>query len=207
MIELRSVSSLVSAAVMFDHLTVKRIMLEGLVESGHEYAEMRRRMGHPMGAHDLTVIHRVDCQLQDAESNAVKVQVLREDVDRLYELRRRMRWLDRSLMSRIVSFYTVASYVLLFPFVVENVCIVILAPLVAWTIPFFLYASFAGELLAGARLLSMFILGLWVSWSLTESLWFGMALRRRMILMLLTWLTSGWLMLSQFEASEFRWMQ
>lgn len=192
---------------MFDHLAVKRIMLEGLVESGHDYADLRRRMGHPMGAHDLTVIHRVDCQLQDAESNAEKVQVLREDVDRLYELRRRMRWLDRSLTSRIFSFYTVASYVLLFPFITKNVCIVILAPLVAWTIPFFLYTSLTGELLAGARLLSMFILGLWVSWSLTESLWLGMALRRRMILILVAWLASSWLMLSQFEAREFRWMQ
>jgi hypothetical protein len=192
---------------MFDHLTVKRIMLEGLVESGHDYADLRRRMGHPMGAHDLTVIHRVDLQLQDSESDAEKVQALREDVDRLYELRRRMRWLDRSLMSRIFSFYTVASYVLLFPFAAKNACIVILAPLIAWTIPFFLYTSFAGGLLAGARLLSMFILGLWVSWSLTESLWLGMALRRRMILMLLAWLTSGWLMLSQFEPNEFRWMQ
>jgi hypothetical protein len=199
--------SLFPAAFMFDHLAVKRIMLEGLVESGHDYADLRRRMGHPMGAHDLTVIHRVDFQLQEAEANTEKVQVLREDVDRLYELRRRMKWLDRSLTSRIFSYYTVASYVLLFPFVAQNACIVILAPLVAWTIPFFLYTSFTGELLAGARLLSMFILGLWVSWCLTESLWLGMALRRRMILMLVAWLTTGWLMLSQFEAREFRWMQ
>ena len=130
---------------MFDHLVVKRIVLEGLVESGHDYADLRRRMGHPMGAHDLTVIHRVDCQLQDAESDAEKVQVLREDVDRLYELRRRMRWLDRSLMSRIFSFYTAASYVLLIPLVFKNACIVILAPLVAWTIPFFLYSAFVKD--------------------------------------------------------------
>jgi hypothetical protein len=192
---------------MFDHLAVKRIMLEGLVESGHDYADLRRRMGHPMGAHDLIVIHRVDRQLQDAESDAEKVQVLREDVDRLYELRRRMRWLDRSLLSRIFSYYTAASYVLLIPFFFKNACIVILAPLVAWTIPFFLYSAFVKDPLSGARLLSTCILGLWVGWKLNESLSLGIALRRRMILMLLAWLTTAWLLLSQFNANEFSWMR
>lgn len=189
---------------MFERLSVRRVVLEKLVEAGHDYSEHRRRLGYALGPRDQAVIHRVDCQIQDSEPNQASISVQREDVDWLYELRRRLHRFDRSLTSRVFLFYLVASYVLLAPFAVtEAVCFVMFAPLVAWTIPYFLFKSAMLDPLAGSRLIAVAVLGLWVSRWFAASIQVGSLFRWRMFFLLLIWCGTVWLTLTQFDR---KWM-
>ena len=188
---------------MFDRVDVKPAFLASLVEVSHDYADLRRDQGYPLGSHDQKTIYHLDCQVQDAPPGTETISVARDDIDRLWELRRRMRLLDWPWPTRVLVFYVIASYVFIAPFVLHNPCIAVLAPFGGWMVPYFPIAALAGNPLSGARMMSMFVLGLWVSWRLFEAYRLSMLIRWRTGLLAFAWFVAVLLVVTQFEARRF----
>lgn len=193
---------------MFDQVEVKPAFLASLIEVAHDYADLRRDQGYPLGPHDQRLIFDLDCAIQDGSSGAETITVARDDVDRLWELRRRMRLLDWPWPLRLLVFYVIASYVFIGPFLFHNPCIAVLAPLGGWVVPFFpAVAFFKGDPMSAARLLFLFVLGLWVTSKLFEAYRLGTLIRWRCAFLAFSWFVVCLLVVTQFEASRFgSWM-
>ena len=78
-----------------------------------------------------------------------------------------------------------------------------LAPFGGWLVPYFPIAALAGNPLSGARMMSMFVLGLWVSWRLFEAYRLSMLIRWRTGLLAFAWFVAVLLVVTQFEARRF----
>lgn len=188
---------------MFDRVDVKPESLASLVEVGHEYADLRRSLGYPIGSHDYGVIYRLECRIQDASPEAETISVAREDVDRLWELRRRLRLLEWRWPTRVVTFYVIASYVFIGPFVFHHPCFAVLAPFGAWVVPYFPFTALMDDPLSGARLTALFVLGLWVSWQFSEAVRLGAWARWRSMFLAVGWVVAVLLVMTQFEQVRF----